>query len=43
VAAALADAEAAVAEYEGAIAWFSGRVDSYRTPIAVEVWVWTRP
>jgi 8-oxo-dGTP diphosphatase len=38
-AAALADAEAAVAEYEGAIAWFSGRVDSYRAPIAVEVWV----
>ena len=36
---ALADAEAAVAEYEGAIVWFSGRVDSYRMPIAVEVWV----
>lgn len=38
-AAALADAEAAVDEYEDAIAWFSGRVDSYRMPIAVEVWV----
>jgi len=38
-AAALVDAEAAVAEYEGATAWFSGRVDSSRTPIAVEVWV----
>ena len=37
--AALADAEAAVAECEGAIASFSGRVDRYRTPIAVEVWV----
>jgi hypothetical protein len=38
-AAALADAEVAVAEYEGAVAWFSGRVDSYRMPLAVEVWV----
>ena len=37
--AALADAEAAVAEYDGAIAWFSGQMGSYRTPIAVEVWV----
>lgn len=35
----MADAEAAVAEYEGAVAWFSGRVGSYRMPIAVEVWV----
>lgn len=38
-AAALADARVAVAEYEGAVGWFSGRVDSYRMPIAVEVWV----
>jgi 8-oxo-dGTP diphosphatase len=38
-AAALADAKAAVDEYEDAIAWFAGREDSYRMPLAVEVWV----
>jgi hypothetical protein len=33
----LCRAAPAVAECEDAIAWFSGKVDSYRMPIAVEV------